>query len=106
LTPKPDEIVKSQQNDGFDVGASCGRPCPGERSSPLSRVSRDNDEVEAQSRSERDRWTFYETIKPLSHKIPYVKTKYRRNETTEAPEKIGGKGGKILSFDFSSFFAF
>jgi uncharacterized repeat protein (TIGR03833 family) len=29
----------------------------------LSRVSRDNDEVEAQSRSERDRWTFYETIK-------------------------------------------
>jgi hypothetical protein len=22
-----------------------------------------NDEVEAQSRSERDRWTFYETIK-------------------------------------------
>jgi len=36
-----DEVVKSQQNDGFDVGASCGRPCPGERSSPLSRVSRD-----------------------------------------------------------------
>jgi hypothetical protein len=23
------------------LGASCGRPCPGERSSPLSRVSRD-----------------------------------------------------------------
>ena len=57
-----DEDVKSQQNDGFDVGASCGRPCPGERNSPLPRVSRDNDEVEAQSRSERDRWTFYETI--------------------------------------------
>ena len=55
-----DEVVKSQQNDGFDVGASCGRPCPGERSSPLSRVSRDNDEVESQSRSERE--TFYETI--------------------------------------------
>ncbi len=29
----------------------------------LSRVSRDNDEVEAQSRSERNRWTFYETTK-------------------------------------------
>ena len=60
---KLDEVVKSQQNDGFDVGASCGRPCPGERSSPLSRVSRDNDEVEAQSRSERDRWTLYEIIR-------------------------------------------
>jgi hypothetical protein len=30
----------------------------------VSHVSRDNEEVEAQSRSERDRWTFYETIKP------------------------------------------
>ena len=29
--------------------------------SPLLRM-RCNDEVEAQSRSERDRWTFYETI--------------------------------------------
>ena len=29
----------------------------------LSRVSRDNNEVAAQSRSERGRWTFYETIK-------------------------------------------
>jgi hypothetical protein len=38
---KFDDLVKSQQNDGFDVGASCGRPCPGERSSPPSRVSRD-----------------------------------------------------------------
>jgi len=36
-----DEVVKIQQKDGFDVGASCGRPCPGERTSPLSRVSRD-----------------------------------------------------------------
>ena len=61
-----DEVVRSQQKDGFDVGASCGRPCPGERSSPLSRVSRDNDEVEAESRSERDRWTFYETINSSS----------------------------------------
>jgi hypothetical protein len=53
-----DDLVRGHQNDGFDVGASCGRPCPGERSSPLSRVSRDNDEVEAQRR----RWTFYEAI--------------------------------------------
>ena len=30
-----DEVVKSQQNDGFDVGAPCGRPGSGERSSPL-----------------------------------------------------------------------
>jgi hypothetical protein len=44
-----DEVVKNQQNDGFDVGAPCGRPWPGERSSPLSRVW-------------RDRWTFYEAI--------------------------------------------
>jgi hypothetical protein len=28
-------LVKKHQDDGFDVGASCGRPCPGERSLPL-----------------------------------------------------------------------
>jgi len=33
-------------------------------SGPALRVPR-NDEVEAQSRSERDRWTFYEVIKVL-----------------------------------------
>jgi hypothetical protein len=37
-----DEVVKSQQKDGFDVGASCGRPWPGERSSPLQYKARKN----------------------------------------------------------------
>jgi len=74
MDEKVDVLAKSQQNDGFDVGASCGRPCPGERSSPLSRVSRDNDEVEAQSRSERE--TFYETIKVGCCGFPKARSKY------------------------------
>jgi hypothetical protein len=37
---KIDEVVKSQQNDGFDVGASGGRPFSGERNSPLQYKAR------------------------------------------------------------------
>jgi hypothetical protein len=52
----------------------------------LSRVSRDNDEVEAQSRSERDRWTFYETINPYKLKL------WERREKDESgyEEDYGG----------------
>jgi len=39
----------------------------------LSRVSRDIDEVEAQSRFERDRWTFYETIRIQFWKNPSLR---------------------------------
>jgi hypothetical protein len=35
----------------------------------LSRVSRDNDEAEAESRSMRERWTFYEIIILLKEKL-------------------------------------
>ena len=92
------------------VGASGGRPCPGERHSPLHarranpmvgatrRVARyraarraaptfRNDEVEAQSRSERDRWTFYETIKIVS-----VVSLLRDDITTQSLEGKGKMG--------------
>jgi len=51
-----DDLVKSRQNDGFDVGATrrVARSRAAWRAAPTFR----NDEVEAQSRSERE--TFYE----------------------------------------------
>jgi hypothetical protein len=60
-----EELVKSLRNDGFvkSSPAKAGQGAQKLRSEAhLSRVSRDNEEVEAQSRSQRDRWTFYETI--------------------------------------------
>ena len=58
---KTDEVIKSQQNDG------CRKKLQLQGAQELRSEAylhvRCNDEVEAQSRSERDRWTFYETIK-------------------------------------------
>jgi len=63
---KFDDLVKSLGKDDFvkSSPAKAGQGAQKLRSEAhVSRVSRDNDEVEAQSRSERDRWTFYEVIK-------------------------------------------
>jgi hypothetical protein len=58
-----DELVKSREIDGFvkSSPAKAGQGAQKLRSEAHLHVRR-NDEVEAQSRSERDRWTFYETI--------------------------------------------
>jgi hypothetical protein len=59
-----DDLVKSLQNDGFvkSSPAKAGLGAQKLRSEAHVQVRR-NDEVAAQSRSERDRWTFYEVIK-------------------------------------------
>jgi len=62
-----DELVKSSP-------AKAGQGAQKLRSEAhLSRVSRDNDEVEGQSRFERDRWTFYETIRIQFWKNPSLR---------------------------------
>jgi len=67
-TNNPAELVKSRQTDGFAKSSPAiggtRRAIPlraGLRSEAHLQVRR-NDEVAAQSRSERNRWTFYETI--------------------------------------------
>jgi hypothetical protein len=57
------DLVKSRPNDGFvkNSPAKAGLGAQNLRSEVYVKVRR-NDEGEAQSRSERDRWTFYEAI--------------------------------------------
>ena len=73
-------ILRSRQNDGFVKSSPAAGGTRREKiiivgaihESPLSRVSRDNDEIESQSRFERDRWTFYETIRIPKKEVVWI----------------------------------
>jgi hypothetical protein len=65
-----DEVAKSQENNGFVKSSRQG-------AQKLKRAehleSRCNDEFEALSRSERDRWTFYDAIANIFKNIQSVR---------------------------------